>query len=66
MPACGLRRGSKGGPARPVFTNTKPKPSRGAKPREADDTKIYMRGGLPRLAPDERRYLCKPHLARFT
>ena len=37
LPACGLRRGSKGGPARPVFTNTNSRPSRGAKPRGADD-----------------------------
>ena len=27
LPACGLRRGSKGGPARPIFTNTNPRPS---------------------------------------
>ena len=40
LPACGLRRGSKGGPARPVFTNTNPRLSRGAKPREADDAKL--------------------------
>ena len=38
--ACGLRRGSKGGPARPIFTNTNPRPSRGAKPRGADDAEL--------------------------
>ena len=40
LPACGLRRGSKGGPARPIFTNTNPRPSRGAKPRGADGRKL--------------------------
>ena len=40
LPACGLRRGSKGGPARPIFINTDPRPSRGAKPRGADDARL--------------------------
>ena len=40
LPACGLRRGSKGGPARPIFINTDPRPSQGAKPPGADDTKL--------------------------
>ena len=40
MPACGLRRGSKGGPARPIFINTDSRPSRGAKPRGADDAEL--------------------------
>ena len=26
----------------------------------------YRGGGLPRLAPEERRYQCKLHLTRFT
>ena len=30
----------KGGPARPIFTNTDSRPSRGAKPRGADDTEL--------------------------
>src|SRR4051812_7549878 len=30
----------KGGPARPIFINTDPRPSRGAKPRRADDTEL--------------------------
>src|SRR4051812_39261098 len=30
----------KGGPARPIFINTNPRPSRGAKPRVADDTEL--------------------------
>ena len=40
MPACGLRRGSSGGPARPVFINPSSRPSRGAKPRGADDKEL--------------------------
>ena len=40
LPARGLRRGSKGGPARPVFINTDPRPSGRAKPRGADDTEL--------------------------
>ena len=40
LPACGLRRGSKGIPVRPIFTNMNPRPSRGAKPRGADDRKL--------------------------
>ena len=30
----------KGGPTRPIFTNTNPRPSRGAKPRGADDAEL--------------------------
>ena len=52
MPACGLRRGSKGGPSWPVFINTDPRPSRGAKPRGADDAEL-LRHGLIRLAREE-------------
>ena len=40
LPACGLRLGSKGGPARPIFTNTNPRPSQGAKPRGEDDAEL--------------------------
>ena len=40
LPACGPRRGSKGGPAWPIFINTDPRPSRGAKPRGGDDTEL--------------------------
>ena len=39
MPACGLLRGSSNGPVRPVFINSSSRPSRGAKPRGADDTR---------------------------
>ena len=37
--ACRPWRGSTRGPVRPVFTNKHPRPSRGDKPREADDTR---------------------------
>ena len=43
LPVCGLRRGSGGGPARPIFINTSSRPSRGAKPRGADDRKLPQR-----------------------
>ena len=39
LPACGLRRGSKGGPVRPVFINPSSRPSRGAKRRGTDVTR---------------------------
>ena len=39
LPAYGPRRGSTHGPIWPVFTNKYSRPSRGAKPREADDTR---------------------------
>ena len=45
MPGCGLRRGSSGGPARPSFISSSSRPSRGAKPRRADDR------NLPREQP---------------
>ena len=40
LPARGLRRGSGGGPARPIFISPSSRPSRGAKPRGADDRKL--------------------------
>ena len=43
LPACGLRRGSSGGPARPIFISSSSRPSRGAKPRRADDMKLPQR-----------------------
>ena len=43
LPACGLRRGSSGGPARPIFISSSSRPSRGAKPRGADDRKLPQR-----------------------
>ena len=39
MPACGTRRGSTSGPVGPVLINQHSRPSRGAKPRGADDTR---------------------------
>ena len=43
MPACGLRRASSGGPARPIFISSSSRPSRGAKPRGADDRELPLR-----------------------
>ena len=40
LPACGPRRGFASGPVRPIFTNKHSRPSRGAKPRGADDRKL--------------------------
>ena len=59
MPACGPRRGSTDGLVCPRFSDNNSRPSQGAKPREADDTKTSTRRGLPRLAPEERRFLCR-------
>jgi len=41
--ACGLRRGSSGGPAWPIFISSISRPSRGAKPHGADDRKLPQR-----------------------
>ena len=38
LPACGPRRGSTNGLVRPIFISNHSRPSRGAKPHEADDT----------------------------
>ena len=43
LPACGLWRGSSGGPARPIFINSSSRPSRGAKPCRVDDRKLPQR-----------------------
>ena len=40
LPACGLRRGSRGGPARSIFISRSSRPLRGAKPRRVDDRKL--------------------------
>ena len=62
MPACGPRHGSASGPVRPIFTNKDSRPSRGAKPREADDTRLprerlHQAGlrGAERLRQDKPR-----------
>ena len=43
LPACGLQRGSSGGPAWPIFISSSSRPSRGTKPRGADDRKLPQR-----------------------
>ena len=43
LPACGLRRGSSSGPVWPIFISPSSRPSRGAKPRGADDRKLPQR-----------------------
>ena len=43
MSACSLRRGSRSGPVRPTFISSSSRPSRGAKPRGADDRKLPQR-----------------------
>ena len=48
MPACGRQCGSTSVPVRPIFTSKHSRPSRGAKPREADDTRPPR--GLPHQA----------------
>ena len=40
LPACDLRRGSRGGPTQPIFISTSSRTSRGAKPRGVDDKKL--------------------------
>ena len=52
LPAYGLQRGSRGGPAWPIFINTSSRPSRGAKPRGAD-AGGFLGHGLVRLAREE-------------
>ena len=42
LPACGPRRGSINGPVLPSFSINNSRPLRGAKPREADDTKTSL------------------------
>ena len=59
MPACGPPRGSIDSLVRPDFSIDNTRPSRGAKPREADNAKTLEGIGLLRLAPEGRRVLCK-------
>ena len=68
LPTCGPQRGSVGVQVQPIFSTNNTRPSRGAKPREADDAKTFGGGRLLRLAPVERRFLCKPspHEVRMT
>src|SRR4051812_13457780 len=59
LPACGLRRGSNGGPARPIFTNTRPKTlargqaSRGG--RHGASSGVTSSGWLTRRRRDQGR-----------
>ena len=48
LPACSPRRGSVNGLVRPSFSINNSRPSRGAKPREVDNTKTYRMSSLPR------------------
>ena len=52
LPACGLQRGSSGGPARPIFIGSSSRPSRGAK-LAGRTTRSFLRHGLIRLAREE-------------
>ena len=63
--ARGPLHGSIDGLVRPSVDINNSRPSRGAKPREADDTKTSKGIVLLRLAPEERRLQCKAHLVRF-
>ena len=53
LPACGLRRASRGGPAWPIFISTSSRPSRGAKPCGAEDSRLPQE--RPRQAKLVRR-----------
>ena len=59
LPACGLRRGSSHGQVRPFFINSSSIPSRGTKPRGADDRKassgVASSGWLARRQRDQGR-----------
>ena len=55
MLACGPWHGSIDGVVQPSFGINNSRPSRGAKHREADDTKASLGDILPRLAPEEHR-----------
>ena len=65
LPACGPQPGSVEGLVWPSFSINNSRPSRGAKPREADETKTSKGIDLLRLALEERRFLCKVHLMRL-
>ena len=52
LPTCRLRRGSSGGPVRPIFIISNSRPSREAKPRMADDTRLPQE--QPRQAGSRR------------
>ena len=66
LPTCGPPRGSIDGLVQPNYDINNSRPSRGAKPREADDAKTPEGFGLFRLAPEGRRVLCKVCLTRLS
>ena len=66
MPAYGPPRGSPDDLVRPSFCISNSRPSRGGKPREADDSKTPEGIGLLGLAPEGWRVLCKVHLTRLS
>ena len=51
LPACGPWHGSTNGLVRPIFSSNHSRPSRGAKPREADDTKTSLGAASPGWLP---------------
>ena len=61
--ACGLRRGSRGGPAWPIFVSTSSRPSRGAS-LTGRTTGSFLRHGLVRLAREEAERSRQGHLPR--
>ena len=68
LPACGPWRGSINGPVWPSFGSNYSRPSRGAKPREADDTKTSNGIGPPRAGSQgaEISMQGRPHEVRLT
>ena len=66
LPARGPPRGSIDGLVRPSPSIDNSRPWQGAKPREADNAKTSKVVSLLRLAPEERRFLCKVHLASLS
>ena len=66
LPACGPPHGSIDGLVWPSFNINNSRPSRGAKPREADDAKTSKGIGLLRMAPEGWRVLRKVYLTRLS
>ena len=55
LPACGLRRGSRGGPVRPIFINSSSRPSRAASPGRLARRRRDQGKGTSRRARDPSR-----------
>ena len=64
--ACNPPRGFMDDLVRPSFSINNARPSRGAKPREADEAKTPEGISLLRLAPEGQRVLCKVYLTRLS